>query len=268
VIILSLMQNVVHSQLTSPILRATFTLLLVAAPFAPAQTPLSSKPAADVIAANIRFELPDSPGTFFTSSSSSADPDSLNANSPDPAASDPNGAQTPPSGPRPKAAAHWKFVVNPGEVAQPMTVRDKVLGGMANSVSLFSAAGWLAAAGWEQLLNSSPNYGTDSGAFGQRLANGLRTTLRTGQQRDDLAAVLFLQLQRFFECIGIGLVDLIAEIVFIDPVTSRVDAQARIPDRDLFDGDDDLHTFCAPFDGVYRFHKYSVSSISEKSSFS
>ncbi len=40
---------------------------------------------------------------------------------------------------------------------------------MINSVSLFSAVGWVTAAGWEQLWNSSPNYGTDSGAFGQRL---------------------------------------------------------------------------------------------------
>jgi hypothetical protein len=198
VIILTLMQNVVHSQLTSPVLRAAFTLLLAAAPFAPAQTPLSSKPAADVIAANTRFDLPDSPGTFFTSSSRSADPDSLNANSPDPAASDPSGAQTPPSGPRPKAAAHLKFVVNPGEVAPPMTVREKVLGGMTNSVSLYSATGWLAAAGWEQLWNNSPNYGTDSGAFGQRLGAAALRGVSEGVFSSSLFAPLFHEDPRYY----------------------------------------------------------------------
>jgi hypothetical protein len=198
VIILSLMQNVVSSQPTKPILCAAFTLLLAAAPFASAQTPLSSHPAADVIAANTRFDLPDSPGTLFSSSSSSTDSDSLNASSADPTAADPNGAQTPPSGPRPKAAAHWKFVVNPGEVAQPMTVRDKVLGGMANSVSLFSAAGWFAAAGWEQLLNSSPNYGTDSGAFGQRLGAAALRGVSEGVFSNSLFAPLFHEDPRYY----------------------------------------------------------------------
>jgi hypothetical protein len=61
------------------------------------------------------------------------------------------------------------MIVWPGEVANPMTVHDKVSAGLKNSVSIFSATGWLGAAGWEQLINGSPNYGTDSGAFGQRL---------------------------------------------------------------------------------------------------
>ncbi len=61
------------------------------------------------------------------------------------------------------------MTIAPGEIADPMTVHDKVVGGLIDSVSLFSATGWIAAAGWEQLWNGSPNYGTDSGAFGQRL---------------------------------------------------------------------------------------------------
>jgi hypothetical protein len=200
VIILSLIrkQNVVPSQSTQHTLRAAFTLLIAIAPFAAAQTPLTTKPAADIIAANTRFDLPDSPGTLFTSSRSSADPDSLNVNSPDLAAADPNGAQTPPSGPRPKAAAHWKFVVNPGEVAQPMTVRDKVLGGMANSVSVYSATGWLAAAGWEQLWNDSPNYGTDAGAFGQRLGAAAMRGVSEGVFSNSLFAPLFHEDPRYY----------------------------------------------------------------------
>ncbi len=59
------------------------------------------------------------------------------------------------------------------------------------------------------------------GALGQRFANGLRAALRAGAERDNLAAMLLFQLQGLFECVGIGLVDLVAEIVFIDPVTTR-----------------------------------------------
>jgi hypothetical protein len=50
-----------------------------------------------------------------------------------------------------------------------MPVRDKVVGGLGDAVSLFAATGWVASAGWSHLTNGSPNYGTDKGAFGQRL---------------------------------------------------------------------------------------------------
>jgi hypothetical protein len=61
------------------------------------------------------------------------------------------------------------MTVQANEVAQPMTAHEKFVGGLLDSVSLFSASGWLLSAGWEQVTNGSPNYGTDSGAFGQRL---------------------------------------------------------------------------------------------------
>ena len=130
---------------------------------------------------------------MFASSSSSTDP-----NSADMVSSDPNAAQTPATGPRPKAAAHLKFVVNPGEVAQPMTVRDKVVGGMADSVSLFSATGWLAAAGYAQLTNGSPNYGTDSGAFGQRLGAAAIRGVSEGIFSNSLFAPLFHEDPRYY----------------------------------------------------------------------
>ncbi len=156
-------RNTPHTQSTKPILHAAFVLLIAVSPFAAAQTPPASKPAADIIAANSRLELPDSPGVLFSSSSSSADPDSTSI---DPA-------------PKPvfKHSPHLKMIVLPGEIADPMTVHDKVSTGLKNSVSPFSATGWIAAAKWGQLNDSSPNYGSDSGAFGQRLgAAALRST--------------------------------------------------------------------------------------------
>lgn len=182
---------------------AALTLLVAAALPAMAQTPLTSTPAADVIAANVRFDLPDSPGALFTSASSSADvnsPDanSPDANSPDPAA-DPDGAgQTTTAPSRPKGAGHLQMVVNPGEVAEKMTVRDKVVGGMINSVSLYSAIGWFTAAGWEQLWNSSPNYGTDSGAFGQRLGAAALRGVSEGVLSNSLFAPLFHEDPRYY----------------------------------------------------------------------
>jgi len=192
VIILSLIrkQNVFPAQPTQHTLRAlpaALTLLIAVAPLAAAQTPLTSKTAADVIAANTRFDLPDSPGTLFTSSSSSADANSA----------DPDGAQTP-TGPRPKAATHMQMVIHPGEVAHPMPVRDKVVSGFASQASLFSATGWLAAAGWEQLTNGSPNYGTDAGAFGQRLGAAAIRGVSEGVFSNSLFAPLFHEDPRYY----------------------------------------------------------------------
>ena len=132
---------------------ASLALLIAVIPFAAAQAPLASNPVAGSIAAGTRLDIPDSPGFLFSSSSSSAHPDSASFD----------------SAPKMifKHSPHLQMIVLPGEIADPMTVHDKIAAGLKNSV--FSATGSLAAAGWEQLTDGSPDYGTDSGAFGQRL---------------------------------------------------------------------------------------------------
>jgi hypothetical protein len=174
-------------QPTQRTLRAALTLLVAVTPFAAAQTPLTSQPAADVIAANTHFDLPDSPGAIFSSSSGSAD-----------AASNPAGQTPKPTGPRPKHAAHLAMTVAPGEIADPMTVKDKVVGGLKDSVSLFSAAGWFVAAGWEQLTNGSPNYGTDAGAFGQRLGAATIRGISEGVFSESFFAPIFHEDPRYY----------------------------------------------------------------------
>ncbi len=67
------------------------------------------------------------------------------------------------------------MIVSPDEIADPLTVRDKVVAGLKSSA--FAATGSIAVAGWEQVTDGSPNYGTDSGAFGQRIgAEAIRGT--------------------------------------------------------------------------------------------
>lgn len=61
------------------------------------------------------------------------------------------------------------MTIAPNEIAQPMSVQDKIVGSAKDSVSLFAATGWVFSAGWSHLNNGSPNYGTDKGAYGQRL---------------------------------------------------------------------------------------------------
>lgn len=76
------------------------------------------------------------------------------------------------SGPAPqrvRQAGRFELKIAPDEIAPPMTASSKILAGFKGSVSPLSPVAWLAAAGWSHLIDGKPNFGTDSGAFGERL---------------------------------------------------------------------------------------------------
>jgi hypothetical protein len=174
--------------------------------FAAAQATLTARPATDdPDTANARLELPDSPGALRTASTSStassssldsatslSDPDGAAAQNPTPAQNQTAGAS------KPKHSMHLGMTVQPGEIAAPMTVNEKIVGGLKDSVSPFAAAGWLAAAGWEHLWNDSPNYGTDAGAFGQRLGAATIRGISEGVFSESLFAPLFHEDPRYY----------------------------------------------------------------------
>jgi hypothetical protein len=153
----------VNTTMSRNILRAIVSGALFAAlasclPVANAQTVASSGYA---LAAS--GSLPDEPGAVLRSSyiSRASDPNGVAGARADQAAS--AMASSLPE------ASHTQKYIEPGQVAPKQDVGDKVLLGLRDAVSPFSAVGWLASAGYEQVLNGSPNYGTDRGAFGQRL---------------------------------------------------------------------------------------------------
>ena len=59
--------------------------------------------------------------------------------------------------------------IAPGQVAPHQTVGDKVLGSVRDTVSPFTLIGELISASYSQGTNGLPNYGTDGGAYLQRL---------------------------------------------------------------------------------------------------
>ena len=72
-------------------------------------------------------------------------------------------------------APKYAMYIESDETAQPITAHDKAIIGLHNLYSPLSFAAMIASAGYEQVLNGSPNYGTDRGAFGERLgAAGIR----------------------------------------------------------------------------------------------
>lgn len=76
---------------------------------------------------------------------------------------------------RPFHAAHtgkpdkWDGVVDPGQQIPPLTARDKMLYWIQADAHLVSWYPTLLSAGWEQLIDGHPKYGSDSAAFGERL---------------------------------------------------------------------------------------------------
>ena len=65
--------------------------------------------------------------------------------------------------------------------AQPLTAREKMHAGAKDLYFWENFAAMFISSGYEQIVNSSPNYGTDKGAFGERLgAAAIRETTQTG----------------------------------------------------------------------------------------
>jgi hypothetical protein len=187
-----------HGQATQRFLGATFTLLLAVAPFATAQANLTSAPASDLIAANTRLELPDAPGALLSGSSSSVDASVDSAGPTEFSFGQDQNRTVPAAKATPKAALHMQMVISPKEIAEPMSVRDKVLAGFKSSASLYSAAGWISSAGYEHLLNSSPNYGTNSEAFGKRFGAAVARGVSQGVFSNSLFAPIFHEDPRYY----------------------------------------------------------------------
>jgi hypothetical protein len=95
------------------------------------------------------------------------------------------------------APIHRKYIL-PDMRAQPLRARDKIMIGLQDTYSPMNFGGMLVAAGYEQLRNGQPNYGTDRGAFGERLgAAAIRDTAQ-GVLTDAVYAPLLHEDPRYY----------------------------------------------------------------------
>jgi hypothetical protein len=159
--------------------------LFAAAQVLPAQSAVAPirQPTAPAETIASAADLPDDPGTFSSSAAVPA------PSAPDPAAwpfrSDAATIQVPPLAP-----LYHKYI-EPTQSAQPLTSADKVLFGAHQLMSPFLLLTVITAAGYEQALNASPNYGTDKGAYGERLgAAAIRDASQTIFSDSIMSAVL------------------------------------------------------------------------------
>jgi hypothetical protein len=165
--------TIARARLTSktfPRIVATLALLASPATFAAAQTE-----SAPIVATNNIPSLPDAPGLSNNSPAndeySSSNDEMGNSRRAGGAAFDVAEAR------RSFLATRRDITIYPGQSAPPLSARDKEILGLKQTFTLFTLIGWTTSAGYTQLVNGSPNYGTDSGAFGERLgAAALRNT--------------------------------------------------------------------------------------------
>ena len=140
--------------------RAQSVSLVADASESVASSPASdlSNTASTVTSTSTSAPLPDSPGSTTASSAASASASSFR--------------DSPPQGP----ASPTAMVVLPGQQAPRMTVNNKIVAGIKDSISPFSIFAWILDAGYEQLLTASPNYELTTpgigGQFGKRLGAG------------------------------------------------------------------------------------------------
>jgi hypothetical protein len=165
-------------------------------------------------------ELPDSPGALLTGSSgvSSSGPNA-------PASFDDQAATT--SGRR--TVRPFVKLIPAGDTAPPQHARDKIALGFRETVTPFSMLGWVASAGWSQLIDSSPNYGVNGEAFGQRL--GAAAALNTSKEifSDAILATAFHQDPRYYQMGKSHKLVNRALYAATRPVVGRTDSGKTIP---------------------------------------
>ncbi len=135
--------------------------------------------------------LADSPGTVLISSSNAMADASSEA--------DGQAAATSTAAPaRAMVGPHIKLIAS-DQLAPPQTAGNKVVMGLRDTVTPFSAIGWLLSAGWSHLIDSSPNYGTNSEAFAKRLGAAAALSTSRGIFTDCILGPAFHQDTRYYQ---------------------------------------------------------------------
>jgi hypothetical protein len=66
-------------------------------------------------------------------------------------------------------ASNYHRIIQPYQIADPLTSKEKLELSIMSRLTVSDVASTAFSAGWSQMRNSAPHYGTDSGAFGERL---------------------------------------------------------------------------------------------------
>jgi hypothetical protein len=126
--------------------------------------------------------LPDAPSSSLAAAGSNASASSI------------VGVQVASPGETPKTQKH----IGAGQVAPHLDPADKMILGVRSAFSPFAVLGWFTAAGYEQVRDSSPDYGSDRGAFGERLGAAVIRDTTEGVMSDGVMASLLHEDPRYY----------------------------------------------------------------------
>jgi hypothetical protein len=90
-------------------------------------------------------------------------------------------------------------LISANRTAPTQTAGDKVLMGLREAVTPYSVIGWFISAGWAQLIDGSPNYGTNSEAFAKRLGASAALASSRGIFGDSILGPVFHQDTRYYQ---------------------------------------------------------------------
>ena len=134
------------------------------------------------------------------------------------------GQRRPPASP---VAARFAKYIEPGQTAVKLSGFDKVLLGARHVTSSFAAATWVVSAGYEQLLNSRPNYGQTVKGFAQRVGADAARNISEGVFSDSVLAPILHEDPRYYK-LGPGHpVNERLRHALLQPIVTRTDAGGR-----------------------------------------
>lgn len=139
---------------------------------------------------------------------------------------------------RTKPVSRFATVVEPDEITQVMTVKEKFQYAFLEQATVYAAGSYLLSAGWEQLLDSDPKYDNNSwDAFGKRLGWAVVRQSSQAVFTDGLFASAFHQDPRYYRKGG-GLEDFWPRTGYVISrvVTRRLDSGKMAPNYSLFAG--------------------------------
>jgi hypothetical protein len=108
--------------------------------------------------------------------------------------------------------------------------------GARGVISPFAVVGWFAAAGYEQGANTSPNWGTDRGAFGQRLGTGALRATTEGLLSNSFMAPMLHEDPRYYRLGPSHNVAVRAVYAITRPLLTRTDSGRLSPNLSLLSG--------------------------------
>ena len=98
----------------------------------------------------------------------------------------------------PAMAGRYDKYIAAGQTAPKLSASDKVVLGLRDAVSPFSALGWVSAASYEQIVNGSPNYGQTGKGYAQRLGAAAARDVSEGIFTDSILSPVLHEDPRYY----------------------------------------------------------------------